>query len=187
MKIRLTARNIVLTEPLRVHVRRRVALALGRFGERIDKVSVRFTGTDAGQGPSQKRCRIEVELRPRPVTAEDTDADPFAAADGAIDRLSRSVARALEREHDTSVFSMRSTETSVWPTSGPGSIYEDTMDTKPRLTKQGIKDLNHYGPKPTRALAGAPSPAGEEAAGEAVKTSAPTVEHQPDATAPASA
>jgi ribosomal subunit interface protein len=187
MKIRLTARNLVLTEPLRLHVRRRVALALGRFGDRIAEVSVRLTGTEAGHGPSQKHCRIAADLSPRPVSAEDADVDPFAAADGAIDRLSRSVARALEREHDTSVFSMRSAETSVWPTSGLGSIYEDTMDTKPRLTKQGIKDLNHYGPKPVRALAGAPSPAGEDAAGEAVKTSAPTVEHKPDATVPAGA
>jgi ribosomal subunit interface protein len=100
MKIRLTASNVALTDRLRVHVRRRVALALGRFGERIDKVSVRFTGTEGGRGPSQKLCRIEVELRPRPVSVEDADADPFAAADGATDRLSRSVARALEREED---------------------------------------------------------------------------------------
>ena len=77
-----------------------MALALGRFGERIDKVSVRFTDTDAGRGPSQTHCRIQVELRPRSVTVEDADADPFAAADGAIDRLSRSVARALEWEQD---------------------------------------------------------------------------------------
>jgi hypothetical protein len=36
------------------------------------------------------------------------------------------------------------------------------MDTKPRLTKQGIKDLNHYGPKPIRAEVAAPSAAGDE-------------------------
>lgn len=98
MKIRLTARNVALPERLRVHVRRRLALALGRFGERIEQVSVRFTDSATGQGPSQKQCRIEVELPPRSVSAQDTDADPFAAADGATDRLSRSVARALERE-----------------------------------------------------------------------------------------
>jgi ribosomal subunit interface protein len=104
MKIRLTARNVALPERLRVHVRRRLALALGRFGERIEKVSVRFTdtGTDAlaVPGPSQKHCRIEVGLRPRAVSVEDADADPFAAADSATDRLSRSVARALDRERD---------------------------------------------------------------------------------------
>jgi ribosomal subunit interface protein len=104
MKIRLTARNVALPERLRIHVRVRLALALGRFGERIEKVSVRFTDSDpdadGGHGPSQKHCRIEVGLHPRPVTVEDADADPFAAADGATDRLSRSVARALDREQD---------------------------------------------------------------------------------------
>jgi ribosome-associated translation inhibitor RaiA len=34
------------------------------------------------------------------VSVEDEDADPFTAADGATDRLSRSVARALDREQD---------------------------------------------------------------------------------------
>jgi hypothetical protein len=59
------------------------------------------------------------------------------------------------------------------------------MDTKPRLTKQGIKDLNHYGPKPTRAVAGAPLPAGDEASHEAgheaSHASLPTVDQKPDA------
>ena len=73
---------------------------------------------------------------------------------------------------------MLSAETSVWPTSGSGSIYEDKMDTKPRLTKQGIKDLNHYGPKPVRATAEAPSPASDEE----VKASPPVSEKKPDAT-----
>ena len=98
MTIRFSARDVALTERLRTHVRRRLALALGRFGERIDKVSVRFTGTDAGRGTSQKHCRIEVTLHPRPVSVEDADVDPYAAADGATDRVSRSVARALDRE-----------------------------------------------------------------------------------------
>jgi ribosomal subunit interface protein len=100
VKIRLSARNVTLTDRLRVHVRRRLELALGRFGDRIDKVSVRFTDADAGRGPAQNHCRIEVGLHPRPVTVEDVDADPFAAADGATDRLSRAVTRALEREQD---------------------------------------------------------------------------------------
>jgi hypothetical protein len=50
------------------------------------------------------------------------------------------------------------------------------MDTKPRLTKQGIKDLNHYGPKPVRASAGNPNP---ESADE-VKASPPVAEKKPD-------
>ena len=51
------------------------------------------------------------------------------------------------------------------------------MDTKPKLTKQGIKDLNHYGPKATRASAEAPSPTTDD-----VKASPPVSEEKPDTT-----
>ena len=50
------------------------------------------------------------------------------------------------------------------------------METKLRLTKQGIKDLNHYGPKPTKAVAENPSPAGDDQA----KASPPIAEKKPD-------
>ena len=33
-----------------------------------------------------------------------------------------------------------------------GSIH-GAMDPKPRMTKQGIRDLNHYGPRPAKAPA----------------------------------
>jgi hypothetical protein len=56
------------------------------------------------------------------------------------------------------------------------------MDTKPRLTKQGIKDLNHYGPKPVRAVAEAPSSTSDEE----VKASPPVGEEKPEATVSAS-
>jgi hypothetical protein len=34
--------------------------------------------------------------------------------------------------------------------------YEGVMNPDVRLTKQGIRDLNNYGPKPDKAVAGAP-------------------------------
>jgi hypothetical protein len=42
------------------------------------------------------------------------------------------------------------------------------MDTKPRLTKQGIRDLNHYGPRPDKAQAPAPAASGAEASASPV-------------------
>lgn len=37
------------------------------------------------------------------------------------------------------------------------------MDSKPRLTKQGLRDLNYYGPRPVKALTPAlPAPTGAE-------------------------
>ena len=57
------------------------------------------------------------------------------------------------------------------------------MDTKPRLTKQGIADLNHYGPKPTRAVAEVAAPAADEGVTEEVKNASPPVsEKKPDET-----
>jgi len=51
------------------------------------------------------------------------------------------------------------------------------MDAKPKLTKQGIKDLNHYGPKPVPASADNPS---LESSAE-VKAPPPVAEKKPDA------
>jgi putative sigma-54 modulation protein len=102
MKIQVRTREVELSEGVRAHLDRRLGLALGRFGERIGKVSVRFTNADARTGGADKRCRIDVSLQPRTVTVEDADVDLFIAVDRAADRVSRSVARACEWESSTS-------------------------------------------------------------------------------------
>ncbi len=38
----------------------------------------------------------------------------------------------------------------VWPTRAFDAI-DGAVDSKPRMTKQGIRDLNYYGPKPAKA------------------------------------
>lgn len=101
MRIQLRARDVELTEALRAHVERRLGFALGRFGERVGRVSVRFSDTNGARKGVDKRCQIDVSLRPSgSVLIEDTDADPSVAVDRAADRASRSVARALERERE---------------------------------------------------------------------------------------
>ena len=100
MKIHIRERNVEVTEVLRSHVQRRVGLALGRFGERIGRVIVRFSEIDGLRSSVDKRCQIEVGLRQRNVQVEDMNADLFTAVDHAADRVSRSVARALERQRD---------------------------------------------------------------------------------------
>ncbi len=37
-----------------------------------------------------------------------------------------------------------------------GTKVNKAMTSNPTLTKQGVRDLNHYGPKPNKAGAGAP-------------------------------
>jgi putative sigma-54 modulation protein len=97
MKIQIRKCDVDVTDPLRVHVERRLGLALARFADRIGRVIVRFSRADDDASGGHKRCQIEVGLRPRSLDVEDTDVDLFAAVNHAIDRASRSVARALEQ------------------------------------------------------------------------------------------
>jgi putative sigma-54 modulation protein len=100
MRIQVRARDGPVTGLLRTHVERRVGFALGRFGERVDRVAVRFSM--ASDPPDHAaRCNIHVGLRPfGSVEVEDAGTDRFVAVNGAADRASRSVARALARERD---------------------------------------------------------------------------------------
>jgi len=98
MKIHIRGRNVELTDVLRAHVERRLGFALGRFGQRIGRVLLRFSDMNGEGGYVDKRCQIDVGMRPRSVRVEHTDVDLFVALDRAADRASRSVGRALERE-----------------------------------------------------------------------------------------
>ncbi len=100
MKIHIQKRNVEVTKILRAHVESRLGIALGRFGERIGRVMVRFSDTNGRRNGLDKRCQIDVGLRLRSVRVEDMDVDLFVAVNNATDRVSRSVARALEREHE---------------------------------------------------------------------------------------
>lgn len=102
MKVEIRQRDVQVTEVLRAHVERRIGLALGRFGDRIGRVTVRLSGGDGRTGDQAMRCQIDVSLRPQSVRAGDTDPDLFAAVDHASDRVSRSVARILELENERS-------------------------------------------------------------------------------------
>jgi len=94
MRLQLRLRNVRLTKALRAHVERSLGFALSRFGEQVQRVTVRLTGSRT----LPMRCEIEVGLRPRSVLAEDSDVDLLAAIDQAVRRASRSVARLLRSE-----------------------------------------------------------------------------------------
>ena len=98
IKIRILKSEVQVSDDLRVHIERRLGLALARFADRIARVSVRFSHADGDASGAHTRCQIDVDLRPRRVDVQDTDADLFAAVNHATDRAIRSVARALELE-----------------------------------------------------------------------------------------
>jgi putative sigma-54 modulation protein len=99
MKIQIRHHDSLVTDKLRTHVLRRLGFALGRYGENIGNVIVRFSHTDGSPGALDKRCQIEVGLA-RGVEVEEVDADLFVAVNRAADRASRAVARALARERE---------------------------------------------------------------------------------------
>ena len=100
MKIQIRNGGFEVTEALRTHVESRIGIALGRFGDRIARVTVKFSGANERSGNAGARCQIDVGLRPQSVRAGDTDADLFTAVDHATDRVSRAVARVVELETD---------------------------------------------------------------------------------------
>jgi putative sigma-54 modulation protein len=98
MDIEIRERDVHVSLALRAHVRRRLGFALRSFGERLGHVVVRFSDTNGERGGLDKRCQIEVGVRPfGSVRIEGVDGDPFAALDRAAQRASRSIVRKLER------------------------------------------------------------------------------------------
>lgn len=101
MQVDIRARNIEVDEALRTHVDHRLRFALGRFGERITKVTVRFEDANGARGGVDKQCHINVALRPTGnVLIEDIDADLHTVVDRAADRVARAVDRDLQRRAD---------------------------------------------------------------------------------------
>lgn len=102
MHVKIRARKIEIDEALRAHVNRRLRFALGRFGERIAKVAVRFEDANGTRGGVDKLCQIDVALRPSGnVIVEDIDADLRTVVDRAADRAGRAVARNLQRHRES--------------------------------------------------------------------------------------
>jgi ribosomal subunit interface protein len=106
VKVVVRDRKVEVTQALRMHVERRLGLALGRFSDKVAQVTVLFSEVGA-----LKRCQIEIGVRSPRLLVEDTDVDLFAAVDHATERASRALARALDRER---------------------ALTEDTIPSRPR-------------------------------------------------------
>jgi ribosome-associated translation inhibitor RaiA len=93
MKVQFRDHAGRISKALRAKLEGRLGLALGKFADRIERVSVRIS-----QIAGEACCRIEVDLRAPPIRTEGAARDPLAAADHAISRAASSVERQLERE-----------------------------------------------------------------------------------------
>ena len=98
MRMMIHARKITLPQTLRDHVERRLNFALGRFGNRIDRVTVWLEDLNGPRGGIDKCCRIEACLpRSGKLQVEVTDAEIEPAVARAADRIARRVKDDLDR------------------------------------------------------------------------------------------
>lgn len=102
MQVELQGVNFKLNDGLKEHVERRLHFALGRFAEKIDRLTVRFTDTNGPRGGVDKQCRMIAALHPRgQVAIQLEDSDPFALSARAAKRLGRTVRRVFDRRRWT--------------------------------------------------------------------------------------
>jgi len=101
VRILIRNRNVELVDGGRERIERSLRYALGRFGQRVRRVTLGLADLNGPRGGVDKRCRVSVALEPRGgVFIEEDSADVFAAVDGAVERLARSVERKLGRDRE---------------------------------------------------------------------------------------
>ena len=98
MKLILRGDDRLLAQAQKAKAQLQVELALGRFGEEVKTVVLRFSKGAEGAGKQTQRCQIIVDIKPRRIRVEHTDADLTVALERAADKAARSIARALDEE-----------------------------------------------------------------------------------------
>ncbi len=102
MPIQIVARNLELTSVQRETVERRLAFALGRFGDRVGRVTVSLEDLNGPRGGLDQHCRIGVGLVPSgEVMAEARDFEVVAAVNRTAERIERRLRNELDRRRAT--------------------------------------------------------------------------------------
>ncbi len=98
MHLEIRAGNVELADAMRLHLERRLRFALGRFDDRIRKVTVRLKDLNGPKGGTDQQCRISLDLFPTGrLVLDEQSSDVIVAMDRAADRVGRAVARRIHR------------------------------------------------------------------------------------------
>lgn len=99
MLVSICGRDLAPHSYLLDYAERRLQFALGRFGERIQRVMIYLEDTNGPRGGLDKRCRMVTRLQQpdRDVVVEGIDAELEPLIDRTADRLGHTVRRALDR------------------------------------------------------------------------------------------
>jgi ribosome-associated translation inhibitor RaiA len=94
MQIDIIGQRLRHSPALWAHAEVRFRQALGRFAERIERVTVRLNDANGHRGGVDKVCSVELLWdRGDPLIAEAIDADPYVAVDLTASKLKRAVLR----------------------------------------------------------------------------------------------
>jgi ribosomal subunit interface protein len=98
MHIEIRAKDFTLTDGIRLHIERRLGLALDRFTQRVHAVRVWIRDVNGPKyGADDKFCRLPVELTHRGAVLEVRAADSYSAIDRAAHGVRKKIARKLKR------------------------------------------------------------------------------------------
>lgn len=99
MRLEIRGQGLAVTPAMREHLARRLGFALGRFGDRVTRVTARVADRNGPRGGVDKQLRLAVGVRDgSEIVVEDADTDLYVAIDRGAERAGRAVARAIERE-----------------------------------------------------------------------------------------
>jgi putative sigma-54 modulation protein len=98
MKIAVRFLGIPKSEALREHSERQALFHLSRFGHELDSIEIRIRDVNGPRGGEDMECKVSAK-GPRLgfSTIAELSGDAYASVGMALSRLSRSVARTLDR------------------------------------------------------------------------------------------
>src|SRR5215831_20485197 len=98
MTIEIRFVGLQISDSLRDHAVRRIHLRLRRFARDLLAVRMRLSDVNGPRGGVDKRCQITVlTARVGSFTLDELRPDPYAATNVAVERIARTLVRALER------------------------------------------------------------------------------------------
>lgn len=98
MRVQVRGKGIEIMHSVRARAERSLQFALGRYGERIELVTVRLVDVNGPRGGADKRCLLDVKLYPTGrLLIEEVADDAGTALDRAADRAQQAVGRQLQR------------------------------------------------------------------------------------------
>lgn len=111
MKITIKAHQLQLDQETSTNMERRLRFALGRFGDSINRVTVRLTDLNGPKGGIDKECLIVVKLQKGgEVIVQGSGMDCSATLNYCADRIGRAVDRELSRNRKAPIRKMRRTQ-----------------------------------------------------------------------------